>query len=240
MGACRVQPEDRLARLVVVREVVCAATRDGQLDPVLDWKVLDLARPPDVASGDLVPHEHEILAILNDANRAVELGLESSRVGAILLGLLSHETDIGTCPHGLGVESAVLLAEVNALAEDPSIATVRDGGQKVLLLVIGVPHLAPAADGCGHGVVNDDVAGDVEVGDALVRVDHGDLRTLRVRRCEIILDDLLLVCRQAGDLLVDVTEAVVGIHAQGREGALVLLENILEVGFDAMSEHDGI
>mmetsp|Transcript_20287 Transcript_20287/g.41651 ORF Transcript_20287/g.41651 Transcript_20287/m.41651 type:complete len:214 (+) Transcript_20287:1086-1727(+) len=212
MGACRVQPEDRLARLVVVREVVCAATRDGQLDPVLDWKVLDLARPPDVASGDLVPHEHEILAILNDANRAVELGLESSRVGAILLGLLSHETDIWASPHGLGVEGAVLLAEVDALAEDSGIATVRDGSQEILLLVIGVPHLAPGADGRGHGVVDDDVAGHVEVSDAPVRIDHGDLRALRVSLLEIILDYLLLVCWQLGDLRVDIAETVVDIH----------------------------
>mmetsp|Transcript_20286 Transcript_20286/g.41643 ORF Transcript_20286/g.41643 Transcript_20286/m.41643 type:complete len:214 (+) Transcript_20286:1086-1727(+) len=212
MGARRVQPEDRLARLVVVREVVRTATLDGQLDPILDGKVLDLARTPDVAIGDLMPQEHKICAVLNNANCAVAVRNEGGRVGAVLLGLLSHETDIWASPHGLGVEGAVLLAEVDALAEDSGIATVRDGSQEILLLVIGVPHLAPGADGRGHGVVDDDVAGHVEVSDAPVRIDHGDLRALRVSLLEIILDYLLLVCWQLGDLRVDIAETVVDIH----------------------------
>src|SRR5699024_12428845 len=50
--------------------------------------------------------------------------------------------------------------------------------QGVLLLVVLVPHLAADADHRGHGSVDDDIGGHVEVRDALVRVDHGQVGSL--------------------------------------------------------------
>ena len=41
---------------------------------------------------------------------------------------------------------------------------------EVLLSVVGIPHLATGSDGCRHRVVDDDVAGHVQVRDALSRL----------------------------------------------------------------------
>mmetsp|Transcript_117348 Transcript_117348/g.163313 ORF Transcript_117348/g.163313 Transcript_117348/m.163313 type:complete len:272 (-) Transcript_117348:425-1240(-) len=165
--ASRVQPEDGLARLVLVREVVLAAAVHGQLDPVLDGVVLGLAGAPDVTSRDTVPKQH-LAGALHNADHTILLGFEGGRVRTVLLSLLGHEANIGAGAHGLRVKGAVLLAELDHLVEDCGVAPIRNRRLEILLLVIDVPHLAATANGGGHGVVNDDVARHVQVRDALV------------------------------------------------------------------------
>mmetsp|Transcript_56344 Transcript_56344/g.146889 ORF Transcript_56344/g.146889 Transcript_56344/m.146889 type:complete len:287 (+) Transcript_56344:1548-2408(+) len=80
----------------------------------------------------------------------------------------------------------------------------------------------------------------MEIRDPAMRVHHGDSPTFVVGRHDISLDGLLLRLRQCGDLLVDIAEAVVGVHAELREGLRVLGEDILEVNLHAMTEHDRI
>mmetsp|Transcript_100192 Transcript_100192/g.251193 ORF Transcript_100192/g.251193 Transcript_100192/m.251193 type:complete len:392 (+) Transcript_100192:75-1250(+) len=60
MGTGRVQPEDRLARSAVVGELVRPAPPHRQLHPILDWRILRLARAVDVSGLDFVSHEDPV------------------------------------------------------------------------------------------------------------------------------------------------------------------------------------
>ena len=55
---------------------------------------------------------------------------------------------------------------------DAGVAAIGDHGLAVLQLAGGIPHAAGVADHRRHRRVDDDVARHVEVGDALVGVDH--------------------------------------------------------------------
>ena len=67
----------------------------------------------------------------------------------------------------------------------------------------------------------------MQVGDPLARVDHRQRRARRVDRVEVGLDRGTLAGRQALDLAVDVTDAVVGIDAERLEDGRMLVEDVL-------------
>mmetsp|Transcript_20944 Transcript_20944/g.49751 ORF Transcript_20944/g.49751 Transcript_20944/m.49751 type:complete len:245 (+) Transcript_20944:845-1579(+) len=228
-----VQPEDR-------RSAAGLGPRHRQLHPVLDGGILGLAGAPNVSLVQSVPQKHGARLDVHDAHGAILLGLESGGVGAVLLRLLRHEAHVGAGPHRLGVKGAVLLAELHALAENTGVGAVRDGGLEVLLRVIGIPHLPTSADGRWHGVVDDDIAGHVEVSDALVGIHHGHARLGLVGGLQVRLDRLTLSIRQCRNLLVQVAQPVVGVHTQLFEGVSILCEDVLEEGLHAVPEHDGV
>jgi hypothetical protein len=122
----------------------------------------------------VVGHQH-LPGGVDDLDGALGLDLEGLVVGAVLLGLLGHQTDVGDGAHRGRVEGTVLPAVLDDSLEHTGVGGVRDDGESVLLLVILVPHVSAAADHGGHGGVDDDVGGDVQAGDALVRVDHGQV-----------------------------------------------------------------
>mmetsp|Transcript_40942 Transcript_40942/g.76179 ORF Transcript_40942/g.76179 Transcript_40942/m.76179 type:complete len:233 (+) Transcript_40942:619-1317(+) len=126
MRAGGIQPEDCLARLVVVWEVVCAAPVDSQFHPVLDGSISRLACSVDVALSDCMSNEHLVRAIHNDANRAIEFCFKCVWMGAILLGLLRHQPHVRTSTHGSRIESSVLLAKLDNLMEYLAISTIGD------------------------------------------------------------------------------------------------------------------
>ena len=105
--------------------------------------------------------------------------LERLVVGAVLLGGLGHQADVGRRAHGRRVERAVALAVLDRLRVDRGVGVVGDHELGVLLLAGGVPHLPGGADRGRHRRVDDHVARDVEVGDAAVGVDHGQRRARR-------------------------------------------------------------
>jgi hypothetical protein len=117
---------------------------------------------------------------VHDAHGAVGGDLEGLVVRAVLLRLLRHQPDVGHAAHGRRVELAVRLAVLDDRLVDAGVAGVGDHRLGVLQLARGVPHPAAVADHRRHGRVDDDVAGHVQVGDAAVRVDHGDRRALLV------------------------------------------------------------
>mmetsp|Transcript_157819 Transcript_157819/g.502599 ORF Transcript_157819/g.502599 Transcript_157819/m.502599 type:complete len:257 (-) Transcript_157819:2336-3106(-) len=159
--AVAVQPEDRLGS---------RGTCSGhcELDPILDGDVLGLAHAPDVALLDLVHKQNRSRIGVHHTHGAWLLDLEGLVVGAVLLCLLRHEAHVRHRAHGLGIKCTMLNAIFDALVEDPGIASVRDDGLAILELVARSPHLAGGPDHGGHGCVDNDVAGHMQVGDALV------------------------------------------------------------------------
>ena len=222
------------------RHAGVARAVDGQLDPVADRGVLDLAHAPDVARLDVLAHQHLAGAEVGDVGNAVLGNLEGLVVRAIFLGLLGHQADVGYGTHGLRVEGAMPLAEVDHLLIDAGEGRLGHHGLDVLEAAVGAPHLAAVADHRRHGGVDDDVVGRMEVGDALGRVDHGQLGAVLVAGMQVALDLVLLALRQGGDLVVEIDHAVVDVDAEFVEQLAVLLERFLVEDLDAVAEHDRV
>ncbi len=217
-----------------------ARAGDGQLDPVADRGVLDLAHAPDVAGFDVLAQQHFASGDVDDVGHAVLGDLEGLVVRAVFLGLLRHQTDVGHGAHGGRVEVAVGLAEVDDLLVDAGKGRLGDDGLGVLGLAVGIPHLAADADHGRHRGVDDHVVGRVQVGDALGRVDHGQLGTVLVAGVQVADDLFTLGGRQGRDLVVQVDHAVVDVDAELVEQLAVLLERFLVEDLDGVAEHDRV
>ena len=214
-----------------------AGAAHGQLHPVLDGGVLGLARTPDVTRLNVVGHEHVPGGV--DHLHGTGLGdLEGLVVGAVLLGLLRHETHVRHGAHGGGVVRAVLAAVVDHGLVHTGVGGVRQHGQGVLLLALAAPHLARGADHRGHGGVHDHVRGHVQVGDALVRVHVGQLGA--------VVDGLLERGLDLGAVLEGVQaredpgQSVVGGEPGLGQVRAVALHDVLEERADHVAEDDGV
>ena len=230
MGAGLVEPEDR-------RGLAGAGAGDGELHPVADRGVLGLAGAPDVAGLHVVRHQH-VTGGVADLDLARSGDLEGLVVRAVLLGRLGHQADVGHRAHRRGVERAVGPAVVDRGLVDAGVGRVGDHREGVLLLARCVPHLARGADHRGHRGVDDDVGGHVQVGDALVGVDHRERGAGGQARLEGGLDLGPVLHRvEAGE---DAAQAVVGRQARGGQLLAVLGEDVLEVGAHDVAEDDRV
>ena len=232
VGAFFIEPEDG-------GRVGGAGAIDGELHPVADRGVLGLAGAPDVAVFDGV-FEENLAGVVDDADGAVAGDFEGLVVRAVFLGGLRHEADVRHAAHRAGIEGAVFFAEIDGGLVNAGVAAVGDDGEGVLLFALGVPHLAGGADHRGHGGIDDDVAGDVEVGDALVGVHHGDGGATGVGGLDVGLDLGLLLCREALDLCDEVAEAVVEVDAEFLDDGGVLGDEVLEEDFHSVAEDDRV
>jgi hypothetical protein len=79
-----------------------AGACDGQLDPVADGGVLDLAHAPDVALLHVLAEQHFAGLEVGDVGDAVLGDLEGLVVRAVFFGLLGHQAHIWHGAHGLG------------------------------------------------------------------------------------------------------------------------------------------
>ncbi len=216
-----------------------AGAVDGQLDPVLDRGVLGLAHAPDVAGLHGV-FEHHVAGIVGDAHGAVGRNLEGLVVRAVFFGLLRHQADVRHRAHGGRVERAVGDAVVDHGLVYTGVAAVRNDSLGVLQLAVGIPHATGVADHGRHRGIDDDVAGHVQVGDALVGIDHGQARALAVFGSQVGLDRFLGGFRQLRQARVQVADAVVGVEAGLLEHVSVLGQYVLVELFDDHAEHDRV
>ena len=184
--------------------------------------------------------EEDFALGVDHADGAFAGGLEGLVVRAVFLGGLSHEADVGDSAHRLGVEGAVLFAEVDRGGVDAGVAAVGDNAEGVLALAGGIPHLAGGADHRGHRGVDDHVRRDVKIGDALVGVDHRDGGAGGEAGGDGGLDGGFLVGGEFLDFAEEVAEAVVQIDAEGGEGGGVFREEVFEEDADGEAEHDGV
>ena len=107
-----------------------------------------------------------------------------------------------------------------------------------MLLAVGAPHVARGADHRRHRGVDDDVARHVQVGDALVGVDHRQARAVGQALGDGGLD--LVTVGQCGQAVEDAAETVVGGQpGRGQVGA-VGLEDLGEERGDDVAEDDRV
>merc|ERR1719272_2117364 len=113
---------------------------------------------------------------------------------SVLLGFLGHESNVGAATHCLRVESAVLLAELDALLECACIAAIWNEHFRVLILARWSLHLTRPPDGGGHRVVDDNITRHMQVGSAVACVDHRQTRAGLVLCLDVCLNGGLPTC----------------------------------------------
>ena len=232
VGAHRVEPEDR-------RGAAGTGAVDGQLDPVLDRRVLGLAHAEDIAGLDCLFQQQVALAVGN-AYHAVGLDLEGLVVGAVLFGFFRHQANVRHAAHGGRIEGAIGFAVFDHGLVDGGVATIRNHRLGVVQLAVGAPHLAGVTDHGRHRGIDDHVARHVQVGDALVGVDHGQGRASGVDGLDVSFDRSLLLGWQGLDAGVQVADAVVQVEADFLQHLGVLGQGVLvELGND-LAEHDRV
>jgi len=110
----------------------------------------------------------------------------------------------------------------------------------VLQFAVRSPHFPRVANHRWHGGIDDHVAGDVQIGDAFIGVDHRQRRPLLVHRLNVGFDGGPLIVGQGFKLSVEVTQTVIGIDAQFFECLRMFLEHVLEKYRHCMTEDLGV
>ena len=148
----RVSSSQNTAGAPVARARVTASFTQSRIGTSLVWHVRQMS-PADTSCS----MQHGAGAV-DDAHGAVGGDLERLVVGAVLLGGLRHQPDVGHRAHRRRVERAVGPAVVDHGLVDAGVAAVGDDGERVVLLAVGAPHVAGRADHRRHRGVDDDVA----------------------------------------------------------------------------------
>src|SRR3989442_558101 len=141
-----VQPEDRGCS-----RGLCAI--DGQLDPILDRRILDLAHPPDIPFFHLV-FQQRLPGGGDHPNRAVARRFEGLVVRSVFLRRLRHETHIGNTPHGPRIEGTVLFTEFDDLVIDRGVTAVGDNRLGIVQFAVRTPHFPGVANDRRHGGID--------------------------------------------------------------------------------------
>ena len=235
MRPVRVQPENgqRTSR---------ASTTDGQPDPVPNCDILRLAHSPDVACFNRVFYKH-LAGFIHHSHRTGLGNLECLIVRPVFLGLLSHQPHVANISHGRHVEGTMFTAKIEYRLVDASVTTIRNHTLHLVLASIGSPHRPAIPDNDRHRCINDDVAGDMQIGDSEVRVDHRQPWLHLVDRFHIgsnFIGQFGPVISQPLDLRVQITNAVVRVDSQFLEHRGVLLEHVSVVHADSMAEDDRV
>ena len=161
-------------------------------------------------------------------------------MGAVLLGGLRHEADIGNRSHALRIKRPVLLAEIDHRLVDAGVGAVGNDGERVPGLPLGIPHLATRTDHRRHGGVDDHIARHVKIRDPFVGVDHRNGGSVLQSRLDVGLDRGLLVGGELLDLGDEVTKAVVEINAERGDLGGMLGDQVLEEDFHRVAEDDRV
>ena len=219
----RVSSSQNTAGAPVARARVTASLTQSRIGDVLG-----LAGAPDVAGLDVVLEQH-VAGRVDDAHGAGGGDLEGLVVGAVLLGRLRHQADVGHRAHRGRVEGAVGAAVVDDGLVDAGVATSRGSRRGCRPRSPSASHIWPrGADHRRHRGVDDDVARHVQVGDAAVGVDHRQRRAVGDARPRSRPRSRRRSAQRRRARPRSAAEAVVGVEARGGELLAVLREDVGE------------
>ena len=208
-----------------------------ELYPILDGGVLGLAGPPNIPSLDLMFDEH-VAGGIHHLHSAVGRYLERLIVRTVFFRLLRHETHIRHRAHRGWIERAMSLAVVDDRLVHPGVGRIRDDRQGVLLLTRGIPHVPRGADHRRHRGIHNHVRWYMQVGDALIRIHHGQRRTIRQGGVEGRRDFRTIVQRIQAD--INSSQAVLAIEPIGQQHVTILIEHVCEIGAHNVAENHRI
>ena len=165
MGSVLIQPKhDRPAR--------CARPRNRQFHPILNRRMFYPTHPPNVTRFNRMT-EQDLTGSIDDLNLTGARRLKGRVMRAIFLSFLGHQADIGNRAHGCWVKSPVSLTIFNRFIVNPGITTIRNHGHHIVKLTIRRPHFARLSYGCRHRGIDNNIARDMQVGNASIRIHHG-------------------------------------------------------------------
>ena len=173
-------------------------------------------------------------------NLTVGFDFESFIVRTVFFGCLRHQTDIGNGTHGCRVKCAVFAAEVDGCLINACVAAVGNHGFGVLRFAVFIPHAAGIADHRGHGSIDDDIAGNVQIGDAFVGIDHRQIRVGGVNGGDFGFDGCAGVRIQFVEVDKQVAEAVVDVDAGGSQFVAEFFKYRRKEHFDGVSEDNRV
>ena len=84
--------------------------------------------------------------------------------------------------------------ERDRLRKNAGVTAIWNHGLGVLLFAVRVPHLARSANHGRHRCIDNDIAGNVQIRNAFVRIHHRQFRSLRNGGLNVFFDFRLLVC----------------------------------------------
>ena len=219
------------------------ATQSGavhrQLHPVFYRCVFGLAGAPDVTGFHCVRCEHAAL-VVHHFHFAIGRNFKRFVVRAVFFRFLRHQAHIRHGAHGGGVERAVFFAEIDGGTVNARIAAVGNHGFGIARLAVFVPHPAGIANHGGHGRIHNHIAGYMQVGNAFVGIHHRQIGILRIRFGNRFFHASAGGGIQFVQIGQQVAEAVVHIHAGGRQLFAVLLEHGGEKHFHGMAENNRV
>ena len=221
VGAGLVEPEDR-------RGAGGAGPGDGELDPVADRR-----RPWSGRRARCRPARPSCSISTSPAALTTRT-VPAAGISKVLSwepyssAALAIRPTLGTEPIVAGSKAPwARQSSIDGLV-DAGVGGVRDHREGVGLLAVGAPHVAGGADHRRHRGVDDDVGRHVQVGDALVGVDHRQRGAVGDALLEGRLDRGAV--RQLVEAGQDGAEPVVGGEARGGELLAVLREDVGEEG----------
>ena len=131
-------------------------------------------------------------------------------------------------------------AEVDGCLINACVAAVGNHGFGVLRFAVFVPHTTGVANHSGHGSIDDDIAGNVQVGDAFVGIDHRQIGVGSVNGSDFGFDGSAGVRIQFVQIGKQVAEAVVDVDAGGSQFVAEFFKNRREEHFDGVSEDNRV
>ena len=216
-----------------------AGAVDGELYPVFNWSVFGLAHTPDVAGFNVVLHQ-DITCCINDLNLAVGFNFESFVVRTVFFGCLRHQTNVRNGTHGCRVKRAVFAAEVDGCLVNTGIAAVGNHGFGVLRFAVFIPHTAGVTNHCRHRSIDDDIARNVQVGDAFVGINHRQIRVGSVNGSDFSFNGGAGVRIQFVQIGKQVAEAVVDVDACGSQFVAEFFKDRRKEYFDGVSKDNRV
>ena len=232
VSALRIEPENS-------RSAARAGAADSEFHPIADRGILGLAGTPYVPSFNLML-EKDLSFRVGDAHRSGGGDFEGLVVRSVFLSGLGHEPYIRNGAHGFRIEGAIFAAEINDGLIDGGVATIGNDGERLLGLTLGVPHFSAFADHGRHRGVHDDIARDMEVGDAFVRVHHREWRACGEGGLEIRFNGHFFRVGKFLNFRHQIAKAVVEVDAEFGEHISVLLEEVTQIHFDGMAEENRV
>ena len=184
VGAVLVEPE-------YCRGVGRASTTYGELHPIADRTILNLAHAEDIAFFYFLFKQNFFVGV-DDHNATFTRCQEGFIVGTVFLGFLRHQTNVRYAAHGAWIVGAIYLTVVDYCLINTCVAAIGNKRLGIMKNTIRPPHHAGITNHRRHRSINNDVARYVKVGNSLIRINHSEFRTLFVARLDISNDFVLL------------------------------------------------
>ena len=159
-------------------------------------------------------------------------------MGTVFLCFLGHKANVWYRTECCRVYGTVGFHIVDDRFVETGISAVRNNTNGIFFVAVFVPHFSTAAYQSRHGRIHNNIGGDMEIGDTLVGVHHGNPRSIVYRSVYIRFYFCFVRC--SFNFFVQGGQTVVCIDVQGIKSRFMFCKDIFEIGFYNGSEDDRV